>query len=261
MCSPAASFTKRNTSSSLNILPQQTPYVASLDHMYDFMCQLYGVAVAQSLAWKAPIFAFLEREQSDAFEERYFPESRETIRALEMSTASAICVSGEVTISVSRQRSQRLRQMLVHDEPRLHPSLQTKAQLPNCRRRHGRLIAPKWCRQMVVRNRAESHSTVKQRPLGGMFAPSELKAGSTRGKQPQPLPLQLTGRITRFIESLKDGMKWRTRSKTLITPRPTSRCQTAAGSTSPIFAPSPDVPVGSMARSALRHESGHAIQT
>src|SRR3954470_21569125 len=67
-----------------NIPAQQiAPYVASLDRMYDFMCQLYGVQRSHKvwLGGKAPIFAFLEREQFDGFEERYFPESRETIRA------------------------------------------------------------------------------------------------------------------------------------------------------------------------------------
>ena len=46
-----------------NIPPQQVgPYIASLDKMYDWMCQLYGVPRDHKvwLGGKAPIFAFLE---------------------------------------------------------------------------------------------------------------------------------------------------------------------------------------------------------
>ena len=85
-----------------NIPAQQiAPYVASLDRMYDFMCQLYGVQRSHKvwLGGKAPIFAFLEREQFDAFEERYFPEARETIKALgNVYGLSHLSKNGEVTI-------------------------------------------------------------------------------------------------------------------------------------------------------------------
>ena len=49
---------------------QVGPYIASLDRMYDYMCQLYGVPRDHKvwLGGKALIFAFLEKEQFDAFE-------------------------------------------------------------------------------------------------------------------------------------------------------------------------------------------------
>ncbi len=62
-----------------NIPPQQVgPYIASLDRMYEWMCKLYGVPRTHKvwLGGKAPIFAFLEKEQFDNFEDRFFPEAR-----------------------------------------------------------------------------------------------------------------------------------------------------------------------------------------
>jgi hypothetical protein len=103
-----------------NIPPQQiAPYVASLDRMYDFMCRLYGIPRTHKvwLGGKTPIFAFLEREEFDAFEERYFPESRETIRALgNVYGLSHLSKSGEVAISCFRGNDPNdFGQMLVHE--------------------------------------------------------------------------------------------------------------------------------------------------
>ena len=68
-----------------NIPPQQIgPYILSLDRMYDWMCRLYGVPHEQKvwLGGKAPIFAFLDHDQFEAFEDRYFPEAKETLHTL-----------------------------------------------------------------------------------------------------------------------------------------------------------------------------------
>src|SRR3954471_15624145 len=89
-----------------NIPPQQIgPYVASLDRMYDFMCTLYGVSRKHKvwLGGKAPIFAFLEKDEFDNFEERYFPEARQALKSLgSVYGLSHLSKTGEVTIACYR---------------------------------------------------------------------------------------------------------------------------------------------------------------
>ncbi len=62
-----------------NIPAQQiAPYVASLDRMYDFMCQLYGVPRDHKvwLGGKAPIFAFFEKSNLMLLRNVSFPNRR-----------------------------------------------------------------------------------------------------------------------------------------------------------------------------------------
>jgi hypothetical protein len=203
-----------------NIPAQQiAPYVASLDRMYDFMCQLYGVQRSHKvwLGGKAPIFAFLEREQFDAFEERYFPESREAIKALgNVYGLSHLSKSGEVTISCFRGNDPNdFGQMLVHETSHgfIH-RYKTKAQLPNW---VDEGMADLVGAEMVPASTAVKNRELKavqelagKRTLGGM-----LKAERIEGWQYgvasnlNRFLLQSNRRdYVRFIESLKDGMKW-----------------------------------------------------
>ena len=103
-----------------NMPPKQAgPFIASLDKMYEWMCRLYGVPRDHKvwLGGKAPIFAFIEKEQFDAFEDRFFPESRQSLRSLAyVYGLSHLSDSGEVVISCYRGNDPNdFAQMLVHE--------------------------------------------------------------------------------------------------------------------------------------------------
>ena len=203
-----------------NIPPQQiAPYVASLDRMYDFMCQLYGVPRTHKvwLGGKVPIFAFLEREQFDAFEERYFPEARETIQALgNVYGLSHLSKTGEVTISCFRGNDPNdFGQMLVHETSHgfIH-RYKTKAQLPNW---VDEGMADLIGAEMVLASNAVKNRELKavqqlawQRSLGGMFKAERIEGWQYGvASNLNRFLLQSNRRdYVRFIESLKDGMKW-----------------------------------------------------
>ena len=76
-----------------NIPPQQVgPYIASLDRMYDWMCQLYGVPRDHKvwLGGKVPIFAFLEQGHSMPLKNASLPKpARHSIR----SPTSTVCAT------------------------------------------------------------------------------------------------------------------------------------------------------------------------
>lgn len=203
-----------------DIPPQQiAPYVASLDRMYDFMRQLYGVQRSHKvwLGGKAPIFAFLEREHFDAFEERYFPESRETIRTLgNVYGLSHLSKSGEVVISCYRGNDPNdFGQMLVHETSHgfIH-RYKTKAQLPNwVDEGMADLIGAEMVpASNVVRNRELKavEQLTGQRSLGGMLKAERIEGWQYGVASNLNRFLLQSNRqdYVRFIESLKDGMKW-----------------------------------------------------
>jgi hypothetical protein len=203
-----------------NIPPQQiAPYVTSLDRMYDFMCQLYGVPRTHKvwLGGKTPIFAFLEREEFDAFEERYFPESRETIRALgNVYGLSHLSKTGEVVISCFRGNDPNdFGQMIVHETSHgfIH-RYKTKAQLPNwVDEGMADLIGAEMVpASMVVRNRELKgiQQLAEQRSLGGMFKAERIEGWQYGVASNLNRFLLQSNRqnYVRFIEALKEGMKW-----------------------------------------------------
>jgi hypothetical protein len=203
-----------------NIPPQQiAPCVASLDRMYDFMCQLYGVPRTHKvwLGGKAPIFAFMEREQFDAFEERYFPESRETIRALgNVYGLSHLSKTGEVVISCFRGNDPNdFGQMIVHETSHgfIH-RYKTKAQLPNwVDEGMADLVGAEMVpASNVVKYREQKavQQLAQQRSLGGMLKAERIEGwqyGVASNLNRFLLQSNRQGYV-RFIESLKDGMKW-----------------------------------------------------
>lgn len=202
-------------------IPQQqiAPYVASLDRMYDFMCQLYGVKRTHKvfLGGKAPIFAFLDREQFEAFEERYFPEAKETIRTLgNVYGLSHLNKNGEVTIACFRGNDPNdFGQMLVHETSHgfIH-RYKTKAQLPNwIDEGMADLIGAEMVpASTVVRNREAKaiQELGQRRSLGGMLKAERIE-GWQYGVASNLNRFMLQSNrqsYVRFIESLKDGMKW-----------------------------------------------------
>jgi hypothetical protein len=203
-----------------NIPPQQIgPYVASLDRMYDYMCQLYGVPRDHKvwLGGKAPIFAFLEKEQFDAFEERYFPEARESLRTLaNVYGLSHLSQSGEVVISCFRGNDPNdFGQMIVHETSHgfIH-RYKTKAQLPNW---VDEGMADLIGAEMVPASNAVKGRELKaiqqlsQQPsLGGMLSAKRIDAwqyGVASNLSRFLLQANRKGYV-RFIEAMKDGMKW-----------------------------------------------------
>jgi hypothetical protein len=203
-----------------NIPPQQiAPYVASLDRMYDFMCQLYGVPRTHKvwLGGKTPIIAFLEREQFDGFEERYFPESRETIRALgNVYGLSHLSKTGEVVISCYRGNDPNdFGQMLVHETSHgfIH-RYKTKAQLPNwVDEGMADLIGAEMVpASTVVRTREMKaiQQLAQQRSLGGMLTAERIEGWQYGVASNLNRFLLQSNRqqYVRFIEALKEGMKW-----------------------------------------------------
>ena len=203
-----------------NIPSQQiAPYVASLDRMYDFMCQLYGVPRNHKvfLGGKAPIFAFLERDDFNAFEERYFPEAKETIRALgNVYGLSHLSKTGEVTISCFRGNDPNdFGQMLVHETSHgfIH-RYKTKAQLPNwVDEGMADLIGAEMVpASTAVRNREMKalEQIAQQRSLGGLLKAERIEGWQYGAASNLNRFLLQSNRqhYVRFIEALKDGMKW-----------------------------------------------------
>jgi hypothetical protein len=120
-----------------NIPAQQVgPYTASIDKMYDWMCQLYNVPREHKvwLGGKTPIFAFLSHEEFTAFEDRLFPETHESFHTLtNIYGLSHLSLTGEVVISCFRGNDPNdFAQMLVHETSHgfIH-RYKSKARLPN----------------------------------------------------------------------------------------------------------------------------------
>lgn len=203
-----------------NIPAQQVgPYVVSLDKMYEWMCRLYGVPRDHKvwLGGKTPIFAFLENEQFDAFEQRFYPEARESLHTL--ANIYGLChlkASGEVVIACYRGNDPNdFGQMLVHETSHgfIH-RYKTKAQLPNwVDEGMADLIGAEMVpTSAVVRNREYKaiEQLSQQHSLGGMLSTPRIEAWQYGAASNLNRFLLQANRenYVRFIEALKDGMKW-----------------------------------------------------
>ncbi len=203
-----------------NMPPEQVgPYVAYLDKMYDWMGQLYGVPKGHKvwLGGKAPIFAFLERDQFESFEEKYFPDARQALGTL--TNIYGLChqsMRGEVVIACYRGDDPNdFGQMLVHETSHgfIH-RYKTKAQLPNW--------VDEGMADLIGAEMVPAAKTVKNRELkavaqlarepslGGMLSAPRIQAGQYGMASNLNRFLLQSNRqsYVRFIENLKEGMKW-----------------------------------------------------
>jgi hypothetical protein len=203
-----------------NIPPQQVgPYIASLDRMYDWMCHLYGVDRAHKvwLGGKAPIFAFMENAEFDAFEQRFFPAARESLQSL--ANVYGLChlkESGEVVIGCYRGHDPNdFAQMLVHETSHgfIH-RYKTKAPLPNwVDEGMADLIGAEMVpASNAVKNRESRalQQLAQQRSLNGMLTAERIDAsqyGMASSLNRFLLQSNRQGYV-RFIEALKEGKKW-----------------------------------------------------
>jgi hypothetical protein len=203
-----------------NIPPQQVgPYIASLDKMYDWMCRLYGVPRDHKvwLGGKAPIFAFLAHEQFDAFEERFYPDARESLHTLaNVYGLSHLQANGEVVISCYRGNDPNdFAQMLVHETSHgfIH-RYKTKARLPNwVDEGMADLIGAEMVpASTAVKNREYKAilQLAQQRSLGGMLAAERIEVGQYGMASNLNRFLLQSNRqsYVRFIEAMKAGQKW-----------------------------------------------------
>jgi hypothetical protein len=203
-----------------NIPPQQiSPYVATLDRMYEFMCRLFGVPRDHKvwLGGKAPIYAFLEKEQFDAFEERFFPESKDVMHSLgNVYGLSHLSKTGEVVIACYRGNNPNdFGQMIVHETTHgfVH-RYQTKAQLPNW---VDEGMADVIGAQMVpastavrIRELKAAQQLAQHHSLGGMLAAEHIEGWQYGVASSLTRFLLQTNRqdYVHFIELLKEGTKW-----------------------------------------------------
>lgn len=203
-----------------NIPRQQVaPYIASLDRMYDWMCQLYGVPREHKvfLGGKAPIFAFLDHEQFSAFEDRFYPEARESFHTLSnIYGLSHLSANGEVVISCYRGNDPNdFAQMLIHETSHgfIH-RYKTKVRLPNWVDEGmadliGAELVPA---STAVKNReVRALQTLSQRrSLGGLFKAERIEAWQYGVASNLSRFMLQSNRenYVRFIENLKAGDKW-----------------------------------------------------
>jgi hypothetical protein len=197
---------------------QVGPYAASLDRMYEWMCQLYGVAQGRKvwLGGKAPIFAFLHREQFEAFEERFFPEARRSLGSL--NNIYGLCHQsddGEVVIACYRgENPNDFGQMLVHETSHgfIH-RYKTKAALPNW---VDEGMADLIGAEMVPASETVKNRELKailqlaqERSLGGMLTSERIQGWQYGVASNLNRFLLQTNRqqYVRFIECLKEGLK------------------------------------------------------
>lgn len=203
-----------------NIPPDQVgPYVAYLDKMYEWMCRLYGVPKGHKvwLGGKAPIFAFLERDEFESFETKYFPDARQALGTLV--NIYGLChqsIRGEVVIACYRGEDPNdFGQMLVHETSHgfIH-RYKTKAQLPNW---VDEGMADLVGAEMVPASKTVKNRELKaiaqlsqQRSLGGMLATSRIQPWQYGMASNLNRFLLQSNRqsYVRFIECLKEGMKW-----------------------------------------------------
>jgi hypothetical protein len=202
------------------IPPQQIgPYILSLDRMYEWMCHLYSVPRDHKvwLGGKAPIFAFLDHAQFEAFEERYFPEAKKTLHTLSnIYGLSHLKENGEVVISCFRgDNANDFGQMLVHETSHgfIH-RYKTKARLPNwVDEGMAELIGAEMVpSSTAVRNREfRAIQQLAQRgSMGGMLEAERIEAWQYGVASSLNRFLLSHNRqsYVRFIEELKDGQKW-----------------------------------------------------
>lgn len=198
---------------------QVRPYVASLDRMYDWMCQLYGVPRNHKvwLGGKAPIFAFLEHAEFDAFEDRFFPDARQSLRTLaNVYGLSHLSTGGEVVIACFRGNDPNdFGQMLVHETSHgfIH-RYKTKARLPNW---VDEGMADLTGAEMVpastaVKNRElrAAQQLAQQQSLGGMLTAERIEPWQYGVASSLNRVLLQSNRdsYVQFIEALKEGQKW-----------------------------------------------------
>lgn len=198
---------------------QVEPYIASLDKMYGWMCQLYGVKPGQKVWFggKAPIIAFVEKSDFDAFEERFFPDARQSLGSV--ANIYGLChlsKNGEVLISCYRGNDPSdFGQMLVHETSHgfVH-RYKTKASLPNW---VDEGMADLVGAEIVPTSRAVHNRELKavqqlagQKSLGGMLAAERIQAWQYGlASNLNRFLLQASrDNYVRFIEALKEGMKW-----------------------------------------------------
>lgn len=194
--------------------PQVVPYARYLDKMYDWMCQLYGVPAGTKvwLGGKAPIFAFLTREQFVAFEARYFQPPAAGVYGLCHQSSR-----GDVVIACYRgDDPDDFGQMLVHETSHgfIH-RYRTKARLPTwVNEGMAELIGA----EMVPRSKSvktkelAALAMLKQhRSFGGdFFVTDDLEAWQYGAASSLNRFLLQTNResYVAFIEGLKEGLLW-----------------------------------------------------
>lgn len=198
---------------------QVAPYVAYLDKMYSWMCRLYGVPNGQKvwLGGKAPIFAFVEREQFEAFEEKYFPDARQQLGTL--TNIYGLChlsEGGEVVIACYRGDDPHdFGQMLVHETSHgfIH-RYKSKAQLPNwVDEGMADLIGAEMvpAAKTVKSRELKAVAQLAQQPtLGGMLTTPRIQASQYGMAANLNRFLLQSNRqsYVRFVECMKEGMKW-----------------------------------------------------
>jgi hypothetical protein len=199
--------------------PQVTPYATSLDRMYEWMSRLYGVTRDHKvwLGGKAPIFAFLDKEQFDDFEEHFFPETGKQIHELaNVYGLSHLDKNGEVVISCYRGNDPNdFGQMIVHETSHgfIH-RYKSKAQLPNwVDEGMADLIGAEMVpASTAVRNRElrAIQQLAQQHSLGGMLSADRIDGWQYGAASNLNRFLLQSNRqnYVRFIEALKEGMKW-----------------------------------------------------
>jgi hypothetical protein len=203
-----------------NMPPDQVrPYAASVDRMYDWMCRLYGVPRDHKvwLGGKAPIFAFLEKPDFDNFEDRFYPEARQTFRSL--NSIYGLChmsPSGEVVIACFRGNDPNdFGQMLVHETSHgfIH-RYKTKVELPNwVNEGMADLIGAEMVPASTALKKREytAMQRLAQQPsFGGMLGAERIEAWQYGLASSLNRFLLEANRqnYVRFIEALKEGMKW-----------------------------------------------------
>lgn len=193
--------------------PQVAPYVRSLDRMYDWMCELYGIPAGAQvwLGGKAPIFAFLTHGQFTAFEERYFHMKPEGLYGLCHQSAD-----GDVVIACFRGNDPNdFGQMLVHETSHgfIH-RYKSKARLPSwVNEGMAELIGAEMVpRSTSVANRERQALVhLRQEPsLAGFFAANPIQGWQYGVASSINRFLLQTDRrkYAHFIELLKEGLKW-----------------------------------------------------
>jgi hypothetical protein len=196
---------------------QVRPYVAYLDKMYDWMCELYGVPAGTRvwLGGKAPIFAFQTQEQFVAFESKFFE-----VPAKDSQHMYGLChqnTRGDVVIACFQGEDPNdFGQMLVHETSHgfIH-RYKTKARLPSwvsegMAELIGAEMVPK---STAVKNKEQAALAIlKQRhSLGGDFFTAEpihdWQYGAASSLNRFLLKTNQQNYV-RFIEALKEGLKW-----------------------------------------------------
>ncbi|HEX3598977.1 MAG TPA: hypothetical protein VHU84_02470 [Lacipirellulaceae bacterium] len=210
---------------------QVAPYIASLDKMYDWMCKLYGVPRDHKvwLGGKAPIFAFLNQDEFTAFEDRHYPEARESFHTLSnVYGLSHLSENGEVVISCYRGNDPNdFAQMLVHETSHgfIH-RYKTKARLPNwVDEGMADLIGAEMVPASTVVKNREYQAILQisqKRSLGGMLTTERIEAWQYGVASNLTRFLLQSNRdeYVRFIEALKEGQKWDEALKDAYNSRP-----------------------------------------